>query len=82
VQAPSVLALIAATSIARRVDALERRADDHDKAIARAKEIGMELQDAFAYIQKFSTASVAPMPPRLETPSGHSAAAIVQVLKE
>ncbi len=64
------------------MDALERRADDHDKAIARAKELGMELQDAFAYIQKFSTSSATPMPPTLETPSGHSAAALVLVLKE
>lgn len=61
---------------------LERRANDHDTSIARAKELGMELQDAFAYVQKFSTSSSAPMPPRLETPSGQSAAALVLVLKE
>ena len=42
----------------------------------------MELQDAFAYIQKFSTSASAPMPPHLETPSGQSAAALVLVLKE
>lgn len=65
-----------------RCDALERRADDHDKAIARSKELGMELQDAFAYVQKFSTTSQAPLPPPHETPSGQSAASLVMVLKE
>jgi hypothetical protein len=65
-----------------RCDTLERRADDHDKAIARSKELGMELQDAFAYVQKFSTTSQAPLPPPHETPSGQSAASLVFVLKE
>ena len=65
-----------------RADVLERRANDHDKSIARAKELGMELQDAFAYVQQFSTTSNAPLPPPLATPSGQSAAAIVLVLKE
>ena len=66
----------------RRCDVLERRADDHDKSIARSKELGMELQDAFAYVQKFSTSSQAPLPPPHETPSGQSAASLVLVLKE
>ena len=61
---------------------LERRADDHDKAIARAKELGMELQDSFAFIQKFSTSDPKPLPAPPSTPSGQSAAALVLVLQE
>ncbi len=69
-------------TLRHRCDVLERRADDHDKSIARSKELGMELQDAFAYVQKFSTTSQAPLPPPHDTPSGQSAASLVIVLKE